>query len=109
VLGAGLFVLFGLVGTPSEAPKDRIMVSAAKIENLAQLFERTWRRPPTAAELDGLIEDLYREALALGLDQDDFMRVGGRRFFDAGEGGAGGALDRGLRVAGTGSFGARCP
>jgi hypothetical protein len=77
VLGAGLFVLFGLVGTPSEAPKDRIMVSAAKIENLAQLFERIWRRPPTAAELDGLIEDhvkeeiLYREALALGLDQDD--------------------------------------
>jgi hypothetical protein len=35
--------------------------------------------------------------------------VGGRRFFDAGEGGAGGALDRGLRVAGTGSLGALCP
>ena len=53
------------------------MITEAKIENLAELFERTWRRPPTPAELDGLIEDhieeeiFYREALALGLDRDD--------------------------------------
>jgi hypothetical protein len=79
VLGAGLFALFGVVGEPSEEQPDRIVVSAAKIENLAQLFEQTWRRPPTAAELDGLIEDhikeeiLYREALALGLDDDDIV------------------------------------
>ena len=79
VLGAGLFVLFDLVGTPAEAPKDRIVVSAAKVENLAELFRRTWRRPPTAAELDGLIADhvkeeiLYREALALGLETDDIV------------------------------------
>ena len=55
------------------------MVSAAKVENLAELFERTWRRPPTQPELDGLIEDhvkeeiLYREALALGLERDDIV------------------------------------
>ena len=55
------------------------MVSAAKVENLAGLFERTWRRPPTQAELDGLIADhvkeeiLYREALALGLETDDIV------------------------------------
>jgi hypothetical protein len=78
VLGAGLFVLFGAVGEPEQQP-DRIVVSAAKVENLAELFRRTWRRPPTAAELDGLVEDhieeeiLYREALALGLEQDDIV------------------------------------
>ena len=40
-------------------------------------FSRTWQRPPTQQELDGLVEDyireevLYREALAMGLDRDD--------------------------------------
>jgi hypothetical protein len=79
VLGAGLFLLFGVVGESAEERPDRIVVSAAKVENLAELFERTWRRPPTREELDGLIEDhikeeiLYREALALGLDVDDIV------------------------------------
>jgi len=77
VLGAGLFLLSGVAGERAEERPDEIVVSAAKIEHLAQLFERTWRRPPTRDELDGLIEDhireeiLYREALALGLDEDD--------------------------------------
>jgi hypothetical protein len=41
------------------------------------LFAKTWQRPPTPAELKGLIDDFVkeemyvREALALGLDQDD--------------------------------------
>ena len=77
VLGAGLFLLFGLIGEPADQRSDSIVITEAKIENLAELFERTWRRPPTPAELDGLIEDhikeeiFYREALALGLDRDD--------------------------------------
>jgi PPIC-type PPIASE domain len=77
VLGAGLFVLFGLIGEPAGERSDRIVITEAKIGDLAELFERTWRRPPTPAELDGLIEDhikeeiFYREALALGLDRDD--------------------------------------
>jgi hypothetical protein len=79
LLGAGLFVLFSLVGKPTEERPDQIVVSAAKVENLAELFRRTWRRPPTQQELDGLIADhvkeeiLYREALALGLEEDDIV------------------------------------
>jgi hypothetical protein len=79
VLGGGLFLLFGVVGESADERPDRIVVSAAKVENLAELFRRTWRRPPSQAELDGLIEDhvkeeiLYREALALGLDDDDIV------------------------------------
>jgi hypothetical protein len=78
-LGAGLFVLFGVVGESADERPDRIVISAAEVENLAELFERTWRRPPTRAEIDGLIEDhikeeiLYREALALGLERDDIV------------------------------------
>jgi hypothetical protein len=79
VLGAGLFLLFGVVGKPAEEGPEQIVVTEAKIGNLAELFRRTWRRPPTPAELDGLIEDhvkeeiFYREALALGLDRDDIV------------------------------------
>ena len=42
-------------------------------------FARTWRRPPTEQELQGLIEDyirdeiFYREGRAAGLDRDDFI------------------------------------
>jgi PPIC-type PPIASE domain len=79
VLGAGLFLLFGVFGRQAGERSDRIVVTEARIESLAELFERTWRRPPTAAELEGLIEDhvkeeiLYREALALGLERDDIV------------------------------------
>lgn len=77
VLGAGLFVLFGLVGNPDKAPADEIVVTSGQIEWLVEGWTRTWQRPPTAQELDGLVEDFiheevfYREALALGLDRDD--------------------------------------
>jgi PPIC-type PPIASE domain len=54
-----------------------ILVSEGRIRNLVQSFRRTWQRSPTGSELDGLVQDyireevLYREAKALGLDQDD--------------------------------------
>lgn len=44
---------------------------------MAVAFTRTWQRPPTTEELEGLIrdrvrEEVYcREAMALGLDKDD--------------------------------------
>ena len=75
-LGAALFLLARWVGD-SEQEVDHIRVSAAQVELLAEGFARTWQRPPTAEELEGLIEDhvreevYYREALAMGLDRDD--------------------------------------
>ncbi len=54
-----------------------IVVSAAKVEQLAALFAKSWRRPPGADELKGLVDDyiteeIYtREAKAIGLDIDD--------------------------------------
>jgi hypothetical protein len=80
LLGA---VLFGVYyATNDESPGDdtmRIVIDAAQLENIAATFQRTWLRPPTRQELAGLAEDrvkeeiLYREALALGLDQDDLV------------------------------------
>jgi len=58
-------------------PRDAIVISAGKIEHLSALFARTWQRPPTRTELEGLINDhireevAYREGMAIGLDRDD--------------------------------------
>lgn len=77
VLGAALFALFGVVGQPDAAPPHEIVVTSGKIRNIAAAFARTWQRPPTRQELDGLVQDYvreevyYREALALGLEHDD--------------------------------------
>ena len=56
---------------------EQIVVGAATIQTLAENWTRVRLRPPTAEELDGLVDDhvreevYYREALALGLDRDD--------------------------------------
>ena len=77
VLGLGLFLVFSVIRDPSGDSSNRIMVSTGQIEQLTGLFTRTWQRPPTADELEGLIQEhikeevFYREALAMGLDRDD--------------------------------------
>ncbi len=77
VLGAGIFLLSALVGDSDDRPRDEVVVTTGHVASMVDAFQRTWLRPPTAAELDGLIDDyireevFYREALALGLDRDD--------------------------------------
>ena len=77
VLGAFLFVIYGLVDDSEENQPDHIVVSAAQVERLAEGWQRTWQRPPAPTELQALIDDhvreeiYYREALAMGLDRDD--------------------------------------
>lgn len=76
-LGLLLFGLYLLLGDRRQDEGKKIVVSAQRIELLASLWQKQWRRPPTPDELDGLIrsavreEILYREALAMGLDRDD--------------------------------------
>jgi len=78
LLGAALFIAYGLMSGPgnSSAP-GKIIVTVGQVEHLAAGFAKTWQRPPTDAELKGLIDDWVREeiatreAIALGLDKDD--------------------------------------
>ncbi|MBE9549122.1 MAG: peptidyl-prolyl cis-trans isomerase [Proteobacteria bacterium] len=80
VLGAALFALYYFVNDDPlpENPRS-IIVDETILVRLSQTFERTWMRPPTAEEFDGLVEShikeeiLYREGLALGLDKDDLI------------------------------------
>lgn len=78
VLGVGLFALFALRNDErASQPESVIDVTPAQASRLAASFAATWRRPPTEDELAALVDDFveeevyYREALALGLDQDD--------------------------------------
>jgi hypothetical protein len=77
LIGAALFIAFGLFNDPVGRQSDRILITSGQIEFLKANFTRTWQRSPTEQELQGLIsshvreEIFYREALALGLDRDD--------------------------------------
>jgi hypothetical protein len=77
LLGAAIFLLADQLGDPVRAAPQTIVLGAGDLAQLRAGFERTWQRPPTPEELAGLVEDrvreevFYREALALGLDQDD--------------------------------------
>jgi PPIC-type PPIASE domain len=79
VLGTALFGIFHLVDKKKPDAPDRIVVSSARIDNLADGFARTWRRPPNQEELQGLVDDyirdevFYREGRAAGLDRDDVI------------------------------------
>jgi hypothetical protein len=78
-LGLALFIIWAYwaVGPRQDDTDTAIVVSPARIEQLSAVFTRTWQRPPTAAELKGLVDDFVkeeiyvREARRLGLDADD--------------------------------------
>jgi hypothetical protein len=76
LLGALIFGAFKFISGATIEP-DKILITQGRIESLEIAFSRTWRRPPTASELEGLIRDYVREevfareAVALGLDKDD--------------------------------------
>ena len=77
LLGAVLFAAHGILARGGGSEPGRIVVTRGQIESMAMLFSRTWQRPPSDEELQGLIrshvreEVLYREGVALGLDRDD--------------------------------------
>ncbi|MDP3907083.1 peptidylprolyl isomerase [Novosphingobium sp.] len=74
---AGALVFAVLSGRPPDTGERRIVVSEAVANRLVERWMQSFRRAPTADEVDGLIRDYvmdqvyYREALRLGLDQDD--------------------------------------
>ena len=78
-LGGVLFFAFSAFAPEVEPRRAEIIVDASRVQSLERSFEATWKRPPTASERQGLIEDFlteevfYREAQTLGLDEDDVV------------------------------------
>ena len=79
LLGAAIFGAYSLLSDTRASRPGSIVVTEGRIEALVAAFTRTWQRPPTASEREGLIRDYIREevyvreAIALGLDQDDIV------------------------------------
>ena len=77
--GAMLFTLYYALQEPVtfDPASSEITVSADQVEILVSRFTRSWGRAPSDAELQAVVEDFvreeisYREALAMGLDQND--------------------------------------
>jgi hypothetical protein len=80
ILGGALFVFWAWNNPDESGPKPdkpRIVITESRIDSLIDIWTKTRQRPPTQQELRGLIDDylreeiFYREALAMGLDEDD--------------------------------------
>jgi hypothetical protein len=77
LLAAAIFGAYGLVSKRGSGEPGKIVISAGQVAAIAETFFRTWRRPPSREEMEGLIrdrvqEEVYcREAIALGLEKDD--------------------------------------
>lgn len=78
LLGAIIFLVYDQVAGRGSAPGE-IFISRGQQENLLNTFGRTWQRPPTPEEFQGLLQDYvrqeiaYRESVSMGLDQDDIV------------------------------------
>jgi peptidyl-prolyl cis-trans isomerase C len=77
IAGTAIFAFYAWRGDAVDVGDRQIIVREAQVERLANIWSQTWRRPPDARELDGLIRDYikeevyYREAVRLELDQND--------------------------------------
>ena len=78
---AGAAVFWLLSGRAPDLGERRVVVNEAVVSGLVQRWTDNFRRPPSQDEIDGLIRDYvqdqvyYREALALGLDENDEVVV----------------------------------
>lgn len=75
--GLAVFGLASLRDQPVDPASRTITISEEQVGRLVARWQAAWQRSPTPAEVDALIRDhikeevYYREALRLGLDQDD--------------------------------------
>ncbi len=79
VIGAGLFFLFSQINNTQVETDHRIIITQANLDRLATLWLKRMGRPPSAQEREQQVEHyireqvLYREAMTMGLDQDDVI------------------------------------
>ncbi|WP_353646090.1 peptidylprolyl isomerase [Mesorhizobium sp. WSM2239] len=78
IIGVAVFGVWSVLDrSPRDSDPRVIEVGPGRIAQLYETFSRTWQRPPTPLELNGLIEAFvkeeifYREGARMGLDRDD--------------------------------------
>jgi len=80
ILGTLLFLTYAVASDLFAVDEaHRVVIDEPEIEFLADRWQRQWQRPPTADELSAMVdarvreEVLYREAQAMGLEQNDVV------------------------------------
>jgi hypothetical protein len=80
LIGACIYAAYALFAAPDDAAAEQtVYISEARIDSLSVSWEKRWNRPPSKAELAGLVrtylrEEIFsREAMAMGLDEDDHI------------------------------------
>ena len=80
LIGAAIYIAYGQFAAPTAQPDDKsITVTAGEVEWMQTSWQKRWNRPPTAEEMDGLIQQyihetvLYREAVTMGLNKHDMV------------------------------------
>jgi len=78
LLGGCIFAGYQYFQEEEAAVEEKqIHVESAQIQGMIMQWEKRWNRPPTRAEIDGLVQNyvreevLYRQAVAMGLDKND--------------------------------------
>ena len=78
LIGACIYGAYELFAPQDEsALETTVVVDANRINSFVAQWTARWNRPPTQAELDTLVDSyireeiLYRQAIAMGLDEDD--------------------------------------
>ena len=78
LIGACIYGAYGLFAPPDESDLETTVVADAnRINGFVAQWSSRWNRPPPREELDGLVnsdvreEILYRQAVAMGLGEDD--------------------------------------
>lgn len=72
-----MFFIYHSVSQRIDRENKTIFVSPEHIAMITVNFEKTWNRPPTQEEMNGVVDNyimdqiFYREATALGLDKTD--------------------------------------
>jgi len=76
-IGFVFYLLQALIFNTDPSDRKQIIVTSDQLKQLESGFFNTWMRSPTQNELEGLIADqirnevFYREALAMGLEEND--------------------------------------
>jgi parvulin-like peptidyl-prolyl isomerase len=65
LVGAAVFGLYALFsdGGGETGMDNRIVVTDGRVQQLAEVFAKTWQRPPTPQELRGLIDAFVKEEI----------------------------------------------
>lgn len=79
LIGAALFIVAGNRAPDRQVPRNEIVITEGDIEQLLIAWQAQSLPQPSAAAIRGMVEGkireevLAREAIAMGLDQDDII------------------------------------